>query len=56
MKALSQIANVLKEDKVIVYVFSNFYLLAQVFVKEELLREDIRKKLNLNELKSFAER
>ena len=38
------------------YIFKNFYLLAQVFVKGSLLRADIRKKINLNELKSFAER
>ena len=56
MKALTQLANVLKEEKVIVYIFSNYYLLTQVFVKGELLREDIRKRINLNELKSFAER
>ena len=31
-------------------------ILAQVFVKGSLLRADIRKRLNLNELKSFAEK
>lgn len=46
----------IKEGKVIVYVFSHLFILAQVLVKGALLRADVRKRLNLNELKSFAEK
>ena len=48
--------SVIKGGKIIVYAFKNYYILAQVLVKGAELRADIRKKVNLNELKSFAER
>lgn len=54
LKEMSSLSSVIKDGKIIVYCFNHFLLLAQVFVKGSLLRSDIRKKLNLNELKSFA--
>ena len=56
MKELNSLALVIENQKIIVYKFTNLYILAQVAVKGALLRADIRKRLNLNELKAFAEK
>ncbi len=56
IKKLNEVSGVIKDGKVIVYVFSHYFLLAQVFVKGSVLRAEIRKRVNMNELKNFAER
>ena len=53
---MSNLSEAVEDKKIIIFKFNKFYLLAQVLVKGSLLRADIRKKNNMNELKSFAER
>lgn len=53
---MNSLSSIIKGGKIIVYCFKNYYLLAQVLVKGAELRADIRKRINLNELKAFAER
>lgn len=55
-KELKTLSDAIENKKIIVYKFPKLYLLAQVLVKGSLLRADIRKKINLGELKHFAER
>lgn len=55
LKELASLEKVIKDGKIVTYCFNQFFLLAQVMVKGTALRADIRKRVNLNELKDFAQ-
>jgi len=54
MKEMNSLSDVVKNDKITVYMFSNLFILAQACVKGSVLRAEITKKVNSNALKSFA--
>lgn len=55
-KELHYLKDIIGDGKIIVFAFHHFYLLAQVLVKGSELRAEIRKRVNMGELKKFAEK
>lgn len=53
---MSNLSKTLKDEKVVVYMFNNFYILAQACVKGSVLRAEITKKVNISAIKSFIEK
>jgi len=53
---MNNLSKILKDEKLVVYMFSNFYILAQACVKGSVLRAEITKKVNISAIKSFIEK
>jgi hypothetical protein len=53
---MSNLFKILKDEKVVVYIFNSYYILAQACVKGSVLRAEITKKVNISSIKSFIEK
>jgi len=53
---MNNLSKTLKDEKLVVYMFNNYYILAQACVKGSVLRAEITKKVNISAIKSFIEK
>ena len=50
---MNNLSKTLKDEKVVIYMFNNYFVLAQACVKGSVLRAEITKKVNISTIKSF---
>ena len=50
------LSKTLNDEKVVVYMFNNYFIMAQACVKGSVLRAEITKKVNISTIKSFIEK
>jgi len=53
---MNKLSKGMNDEKVVVYMFPNFFLLAQACVKGSVLRAEITKKVNISAIKGFIEK
>lgn len=53
---MNNLSKTLKDEKVVIYMFNNYFVLAQACVKGSVLRAEITKKVNISTIKSFIQK